>query len=213
MMNGTFRLTIVGRNLCPAVVGGVPAPRDPDVFGPDGGLGGTINGDYWIPDLAVYPGIHDTGRHGVATSFTVTDLLIWDVSSWRTGSAIVDVEPASPTAVITRPQIRNTETGLHTLLWLAAACPRAIMDLVAADNTCYEHITIDTRHSGATHRHSTAQPRRPQGQGRHTFEVDRIDGLEIRDNFQRVKEPGLGIDAGCSIGVVIAPAENVQFPQ
>jgi hypothetical protein len=212
------RITILGRHLGEAFMGGTPSGIDDKYLEGHSGQGGTITDGKWVPDTLPPPGIHHTGRHGIATDFRNYDLLVDGVGIWRTGRACIDLEPASTSAEIVRPVIRNMETGIHTLNWLPAAGPRPIKDLQLLDNVCYEMISMDTRNTGATHRHSNWQiinNRCLGGVKKRTgavFEVDRIDGLEIRDNFAMVRGTAQGVNEGTSTGVIIDPAENVQFP-
>src|SRR4029453_1939624 len=129
-------IQLLGRNLGEPVLGGTPAAVDDACIVGYSGQGGTIvegatrDLDRWGPGGGPLPGIHHTGRHGIATDLRNYDLLVDGVAIWRTARAIIDFEPTSDGAEIGRPTVRNIETGIHTLNWIAAAGPRSIRDLV-----------------------------------------------------------------------------------
>jgi hypothetical protein len=218
------RITIIGKNLGEPFLGGTPSATDDNFLTGYPDQGATVNGipedpptATWTISSTVYPGIHHTGRHGIATGFTITDVLIDGVSIWRTGRAIIDLEPAGTLDVINNVTVRNCETGIHALLWFAAAGPRGINNLTLQDNICYETISIDTRNAGATARHTNWKLLGNRNHGQtvnrvDVMELDRIDGLEIKNNFNLVNSSALGVDLGDSTGVVFDPAETVQFP-
>jgi hypothetical protein len=217
-MRGVSDVTIHGRNLGEGVVGGQPAARDPDYLGAVGGLGAWLDdAGYWHPQIAVYPGIHHVGRQGIGVGFDITNLLVDGISIWRTGRSAIDLEPAGSDSVVNGVAIRNTETGIHHLRWLAAAA-RSCNDVTVTNNVCYEPITITTEptDSGSPLRHRNWRLLGNRGGLRQrvgaVFDLSRIDGLEVRDNLQRVDTGARGVDLESSTGVVISPAETVQFP-
>jgi len=217
-------IQLLGRNLGEPVLGGTPAAVDDACIVGYSGQGGTIvegatrDLDRWVPDAVPLPGIHHTGRHGIATDLRNYDLLVDGVAIWRTARAIIDFEPTSDGAEIVRPTVRNIETGIHTLNWIAAAGPRSIRDLVIQNTVNYEQIQLDTRNADATHRHSNwwvQNNRTVSGVKARTgaiFNLDRIDGLLVLDNYSLVKGAGRGIDEGTSTNLWIAPDETIQFP-
>ena len=225
-------VTIKGRNLGEPTLGGRPHPVDDGVLEGYTLQGGTIvqgatrADDRWVPGTWL-PGIHHTGRQGIATDFRNYDTLIENVAIWRTGRGTIDWEPAANFAEILRPTIRGIEVGIHTLLFMPCAGPRPIRDLVCENVVLYEQPTIDTFQAGATHRHSNwriENVRCTSGvkmRSATVFRLGRIDGLQVLDNHALIKGTGDGINTagngttgpnGASTGVVIDPAESVQFP-
>jgi hypothetical protein len=234
------RIRITGQNLGEHVLGGSTHVDDAVIQGWTGQGGEVIEGttvddDRWEPDDLPLPGIHHTGRQGIATDYRNYDLLVDGLAIWRTGRAIIDLEPASCSpglgdAEILRPTVRDIETGIHHLLWIPAAGRGRISDLVVRDTVNYEQITVDTRPNptecATIERHtnwllennavvSGVTLRRPQdGRGRAIFELTRIDGLTVIDNDSRIRSGhGPAIEEGTSTDVVIDPAGTVQFPE
>jgi hypothetical protein len=202
VVQGSASTWIVGRNL------GDPVKRN---------LGGILEGKTWRPEPTVYPGIHHTGRHGIATA-DCFGLVIDGVSIWHTGRAIIDLEAGGVKDLIDGVRILSTESGTHQLLWLAVA-GRTIHNLVVADNICHEQLTISTG-DATTPRHSNWRILRNRGglvfdgNSWDCYHLTRVDGLEVRDNFQLVngKRQSMGLDVGSSTNVVVAPSPDVQFP-
>jgi hypothetical protein len=203
IVQGSTNSWIVGQNI------GSPVSQN---------LGGTLSGSTWVPEIAVYPGIHHTARHGIA-AVKSTNLIIYGPSIWHTGRAIFDLEPNGASDFVDGVVIANTETGRHNLMWLAAAGLRSVSNVVVQDNVCHSKLAIYTPQVNATARHSNWHLLRNQGGGVYNspldcFEVDRIDTLEIRDNHQVVSgvRSSMGIDIGTSTNVTISPSEDTQFP-
>lgn len=223
-------IRILGHNLGEPVLGGSTHVDDRAIQGHTGQggdiiEGGTIDDDRWKPWAEPLPGIHHTGRHGIATDFRNYDTLIEGVAIWRTGRAVIDWEPSASFAEIVGPVIRGIEVGIHTLLFMPCAGPRPIRDLVCEDVVHYEAPTIGTVQPDATHRHANWIIRNNRcvsgvtQRGSPLFELPRIDGLHILDNHARVERavPSVVTDTGGtgangpSTAVVIDPGVEVQF--
>src|SRR5690606_12915828 len=107
-------------------------------LGAVGGLGAELDPDgYWHPQFAVYPGIHHTGRQGIACGHSATDVVIDGVSVWRTGRSTFDLEPDGDGRVVDNVTIRNTEAGIHHLSWLAATA-NSCRSVSVENNVSYE---------------------------------------------------------------------------
>jgi hypothetical protein len=223
---GITGLRIHGRQLGPGVVNAnIVRIGGFDYLGASGGLGATIishpdGADRWQPELGVYPGIHHTGRHGFGGDFPIRDLTIEDLSIWRMGRACIDIELSAPGARAHDVTIRRVETGHHQLGWIVSAAKGSIENLLLEDCIAYTALGLNAHTANATpDRGVNWQILRNRGQlarGRYdtdaVMQVDRVDGLEIRDNHQPVVTAGKGLSRGSSTGVVIDPAESVQFP-
>jgi hypothetical protein len=231
----TARVTILGRSHGEAFMGGYVSDHDDGDLEGYTGQGATINGTPTDPPTATwgvdlftpYAGIHHTGRQGIATDFRVDDVLIDGVAIWRVGRAIFDLEPTSAGAQCTNWTIRNCETGIHPLNWIAAAGLRKIDNLTVENNVCYERIKIDNFNTSATQRCTNwvlTNNRCLTGVKHRSgalFRVGRIDGLTITDNRGLIRPTGEGIDSngdgsgganGASTSVTVTPVEDVQFP-
>jgi hypothetical protein len=242
------RITVRGRHVGEQHLGGVPGgdPQHLTGYGlqakivhPDGTEvdlnepstpENPRSADRWVPDTIAWPGIHHTGRQGVATDFRNYDTVMDGFSIWRTGRSAIDWEPAAVYSEILNPTMRNLEIGIHTLLMMPCAGGAGPIDNLVLENViCYELPSIDTHSPGAhadgrCHNWRIENVRCVSGVNARSpgviFRLPRIDGLQILDNFALVEDAGIGIvtDTGStgvngpSTGVVIDPPEDVQFP-
>jgi hypothetical protein len=217
-------ITIVGQNLGEAFMGGTVAQADNGFLMGYTGQGGTIVGSApnatWSPGPTGFPGIHHTGRQGIGIGFTLSDVLIDGIGLWRIGRTAFDLEVANVGGTITNFEVRNTECGIHTLNWISAAARRCV-NVTFEDNICYENINIDTRTgSGTRHEDWVLSNNRnfygPNGTRKKgpvpCFAVDRIDALQVLDNYNLRSNSTPAIYLGSSTNVTIDPAATVQFP-
>jgi hypothetical protein len=241
-------VTIRGRLVGEQWLGGVPGGDDQhlaghSLAGGDIAQGATRSDDRWVPwngqaGKPVLPGIHHTGRQGIATDFRARDALIENLSIWRNGRSGIDWEPAAFFSVIERVTMRNLEIGIHTLLMMACAGggdPNppsvgggAINDVVLEDVVSYELPVIDTNAPGGSlesrcHNWRIENVRCPTGlksRAGSVFTLPRIDGLQILGNHFLIKgtTDGIVTNTGsppthpnrASTGVVIDPPEPEQ---
>ncbi|HKA84509.1 MAG TPA: hypothetical protein VKD21_11630, partial [Acidimicrobiales bacterium] len=159
-------VTITGRQLGESVLGGVPSEIDDQHLWGHTLQGGTIqqgggaafvpgderSADRWVPDAAAspWPGIHHTGRQGIATSFRSYQTIMDGFSIWRTGRSAIDWEPAWVDAEVVAPTMRNLEIGIHTLgMMPCAGANGPINDLVLENIVSYEVPIVDRHPNGS----------------------------------------------------------------
>ncbi|HEX6418412.1 MAG TPA: hypothetical protein VFZ77_07940 [Acidimicrobiales bacterium] len=219
-------ITIIGHNLGQSVIGGTVHDTN-SISGYDGQGGDIIEGetfadDRWEPWDVPLPGIHHTGRQGIATDFRNYDTLIEGVALWRIRRSCIVWEPAAPYSEIINPTVRGIETGICQLRWMPCAGDAGPIDgLVVEDTVNYEIASISTVPSSgtATNRHANWRLQNNRclagvrGKEIDTiFNLQRIDGVEILDNEIPMTIAGQGLDVTDSTDVTIGPAATVQFP-
>jgi hypothetical protein len=226
-----LRPTVRGVRLGEAFMSGNISTTDDGYLEGYTGQGGTISGTptdpptaVWVPDGTGYPGIHHTGRQGVATERCI-GMHLDGFGIWRVGRSAIDFEPAGAGDAVDSTLIENLEVGIHTLNFFSGAGEHAISNLTIRDCVSYERILIDSRNGSAIDRHSNwliENVRCLTGvehKSGSCFEVSRIDGLDILNNFNLCSGAGDGVDIGTGTGpsgastdVTISPVADVQFP-
>lgn len=225
-------ITIKGRNLGWSVLGGTVMHTDAlcthDGQGGDIIEGETLEDDRWEPWDVPLPGIHHTGRQGIATDARNYDTLIEGVAIWRTGHSLIDWEPARADSEIVNATVRGIETGIYQHLWMPCAggggpTDRPVIDGLVVEHTVnYQMAKMTTVDSNGTNTNRHANWRmvnnRCEGGVRGKsdatiFNLQRIDGLEILDNEIPMTVAGQGVDLTRSTRVTRDPALKVQFPE
>lgn len=227
VIRNTNRVTLHGQQAGAGVVdantvmsGGIP------YLGANGGLGATIDTaatpDVWVPTAQSYPGIHHTGRQGVATDFSNDNLTLRDFSMWRIGRSCIDIELGAIHAM-NGFTVQRVEFGHWFLNHIINPYEGAIANCLIEDCVSYKQWDLGTAHGsmgGSPNRRvnwtirGNVQHLRKNNTAGEILKLHAIDGLVIEDNYGEVETAGMGItDLADCTAVTISPAENVQFPQ
>jgi hypothetical protein len=226
MLKWAHDVTIHGAQAGPAVVdanmvdsGGIPH------LGANGGLGGTIDVggggggayDLWEAVPTAYPGIHHTGRQGIATDWEIFNLTIRDISIWRPGRTAIDIEMAGTNARCWGLTIARVEFGHWFIGCISSGAKGSLEDFVLEDCICYKQFRVDTHSDEVTPDRGVNWTIRRNRQKFRTnttagpiYFMDRTDGLTITDNFGPVQTVGQGIDTDGSTDVTVSPTEDSQ---
>lgn len=212
-------ITIKGRRLGRAVVGGPASPTDRDSLnGLEGGLGGVFDPvtQVWTPTAEVYPGIHHVGRQGVALAFRMQRITLDGFSMWRTGRTLVDLEPGGVGHVVDTVTIRRLEFGIHQLGVITAGA-RECNNVTVEQNISYDRFNVNTRSNPPDlenpPRHANWVVKENWGglrcrtPGAGPIILDRMDGAEVFGNYHVIDADVQGVEVTRSTGVDVGTNE------
>jgi hypothetical protein len=193
LARGCQRIHIHGRRMGRTVVAGSARdPQDGDALGPH--VGGSLGAGYdettglFSPVLEVYPGIHHIGRQGISLAFAMNDILIEEISMWRTGRTAYDFEPAE-NQLVERVTIRRTETGIHHLGWMTAA-GGPTKDITIEQNISYEKMPVVAVQGAGEIRHRNWRVIENWGGLRtrtgQVCDFANVDGIRVRGNMHTI---------------------------
>jgi hypothetical protein len=224
LMDETSDVTIHGARQGVSVVDANVVNTAGDVeLGATGGLGGTINtsGAYhvWTPTFSpIYPGIHHTARQGIAFPWDHANITIRDLSIWRVGRSAIDMEITSGFHADT-VTIQRVEFGHWYLGMISNGSEGTVDNLTVEDCYSYKQWLLSCHTNGASPdrpvnwlvQRNRAELRHNSASGSPNV-LDRVDGLDVLDNYGLTRSSGQGVDPGTSTDVTVSPGEDIQYP-